>query len=387
MKIAYTTTFDMQSPSSWPKRHLGLYGAGAKIVRVLENEETTVEYLGALTKKRSPITRLKWMFYRNAFKQDFYSWADPIVGQGYARQIEQKLSESDADILLCPENAIPLANVRPDRPMVLWTDATLGSLVDFYPYLSNLCGETRRNLMRMEKRVLDRCSLLIVNSEWAAQRANELYDIPLSKVEVIPRGANKIHDLLADELAQIIHERSSQVCQLLFVAVDWVRKGGDTALGVARSLNQSGIPTELHVVGCPPPTGSPDFVIGHGFIDRTTETGQAEMDKLFRRSHFLMYPTKADALGMALSEAAAFGVPALASRIGGIPGLVKSGVTGETFPVDADWKEYCQFVIPYIKEPGKYKDLAMSTFRSYRNHMSWPAVGERARNIFKELLN
>ena len=386
MKIAYTTTFDMQSPSSWPKRHLGLYGAGAKIVRVLEDEETTVEYLGALTRKRSPITRLKWMFYRNAFKQDFYSWADPIVGRYYAHQIEQKLSECDADILLCPENAIPLAYVKPDRPMVLWTDATLGSLVDFYPYLSNLCGETRRNLMRMEKRVLDRCRLLIVNSQWAAQRANELYDIPLSKIEVIPRGANKIHDLSADDLAQIIRSRSSQVCRLLFVAVEWGRKGGDTALGVARSLSQSGIPTELHVVGCQPPVGSPDFVIGHGFIDRTTAAGQAKMDELFRTSHFLMYPTKADALGMALSEAAAFGVPALASRVGGIPGLVKSGITGETFAVDADFDAYRKFVSPYMKDMGKYEALAMSTFRSYRNHMSWPAVGDKARSIFRGLV-
>lgn len=387
MKIAYITTFDVQAPKSWPKRHLGLYGAAANIVKNVQNEETTVVPLGIMHRKRNPITRLKWQYYRSIHHQNFYSGADPLVYKPYARQIQRYLPDSDADILLCLENAVPIADIVPDRPLVLWTDTTLGSLIDFYPYLSNLCEESRRRLLKMEKRVLDRCSLLVVNSTWAAQSANELYDIPFSKIEVIPRGAGRIHNFSVDEVTQAIGERSHRVCKLLFIGMDWQRKGGDTALGVAQALNQKGVETELHIVGCMPPAGSPDFVKKHGFIDRATDEGQAKMDDLFRRSHFLMYPTKADALGMVMSEAAAFGVPTLASRIGGIPSLVKGGVTGQTFELDADWNEYCEFVIPYMKDIAKYEALAMSTFSSYKNQMSWPAVGEQARSIFHTLLD
>lgn len=386
MKVAYVTTFDVQNPASWPKRHLGLYGAGAKIVQNLAAEQTDVECLGTLSRLRNPVTRLKWQFYRKFLKQDFYSWADPLVQGHYARQVSSRLSSSNADILLCPENAIPLAKVKSDRPMVLWTDAALGSLIDFYPYLSNLCAETRRNLLEMEQRVLEKCSLIIVNSQWAAQSAHELYGVPLDKFKVIPRGANQIHQFSADAVKAGILGRSNSLCRLLFIGVEWQRKGGDMALKIAQRLNDEGLATELHVVGCTPPGDIPDFVKVHGFINRETEAGKAQMNQLFQSAHFLIYPTKADALGMVLSEAASFGVPALASKVGGIPGLVKADITGQTFAVDAAPNEYCAFVMPYMSDTGRYQSLAYSTFENYKNNMSWPAVGEQARVAFRELI-
>ena len=386
MKIAYVTTFDIQKPESWPKRHLGLYGAAAKIIQTLKTEDTVVEHLGSLARKRSPITRLKWQFYRNFHQKDFYSWADPIVQRHYARQIKQQLSNSNTDILLCPENVIPIANVKPDRPLVLWTDATLGSLVDFYPYLSNLCAETRRNLMRMEKKALERCSLLIVTSRWAAQSAHQLYNIPLSKIKVIPRGAEQIHQIPSTAIKTAIEQRRHEPCNLLFIGVEWQRKGGDTALSVAQALNDKGLETELHIVGCTPPHDSPEFVKAHGFIDRSTTSGQAKMNQLFQNAHFLIYPTKADAMGMALSEAASFGVPALANNVGGIADIVKTDITGQIFALDSHPNDYCRFVMRYMSDVVNYQSLAYSTFESYQNTMSWLAVGEQARTAFESLL-
>ena len=67
------------------------------------------------------------------------------------------------------------------------------------------------------------------------------------------------------------------------------------------------------------------------------------MNQLFQNAHFLIYPTKADAMGMALSEAAAFGVPALASNVGGIADIVKTNITGQTFAVDSASKRLLSF--------------------------------------------
>ncbi len=170
------------------------------------------------------------------------------------------------------------------------------------------------------------------------------------------------------------------------MGVNWQRKGGDMALKVAQRLNDEGLATELHVVGCTPPGDIPSFVKVHGFINRETEAGKAHIDQMFQSAHFLIYPTKADALGMVLSEAAAFGVPALASNVGGIPGLVKADITGQTFAVDADPDEYCAFVMSYMNDTNQYQSLAYSTFENYKNNMSWPAVGAQARAAFRELL-
>lgn len=387
MKIAYTTTFDPENPEDWPRRHLGLYGAGAKIVQTLKTEDTQVLALGKLERKRSPITQLKWQFYRKFQQKDFYSWADPIVSRHYANQIKQQLIESDADILLCPENAIPLGRFEPDRPMVLWTDTTLGSLIDFYPYLSNLCGETRCNLSKMEQRVIDRCSLIILSSQWAADQAIKLYGVSLSKIKVIPRGSSQTKSLSDEAFEKALKQRKSGPCQLLFVGVDWERKGGSMAFDVAEGLNAQGIKAELHIVGCAPPFEAPEFVKVHGFISRTTVEGQAKMAELFQSSHFLLYPTRADAMGVVLSEAASFGVPSLASDIGGVGSVVKTGLTGKTFSPESRPEAYCEFINEYyIEEKSRYQALARSTFEHYKSNMSWPAVGKQARETFRALL-
>jgi len=386
VKVAYVTTFDVQKPDSWPKRHLGLYSAGNKIIHSLKTDSNEVVSLCLLNRKHRGITRIKWEFYKNVQHKNFYGSVDPLVCKAYARQIQRCLVSSDADILLCPENAIPLASLAPDRPMVLWTDAVLGSLVDFYPYLSNLCAETRRNIHRMEAQALSRCSLVILTSQWAARSAHKIYGVPFSKLKVIPRGANQIHQFSVADVKSGILRRSHSPCQLLFIGVEWQRKGGDMALKVAQRLNDEGLATELHVVGCTPPDNIPDFVKVHGFINRETEAGKAQMNQMFQSAHFLIYPTKADALGMVLSEAASFGVPALASKVGGIPELVRADITGQTFAVDAAPYEYCSFVMSYMSNADRYQSLAYSTFENYKNNMSWPAVGEQARTAFRELL-
>ena len=386
MKVCCATTFDVRKPERWARRHLGLFNAGARIVRALEQKDIEVEAIEALSHKNSLTNKLKWLLYRRLYKQDFCSWADPSISKQYARQLHSQLAQSDSDILLCLENAIPLAMTNPDRPMVLWTDTTLGSLIDFYPHMSNLCKETKTNIIRMEKRVLEKCSLIIVNSSWAARRSNELYDISLEKFKVIPRVSKSANNYSKETIREAIARRETSVCHLLFMGVDWQRKGGNTALEVATLLNETGVKTELHVVGCRPPSNSPDFVNLHGFIDRTTDKGRKKLDQLFRATHFLIYPTQADALGMVLSEAGAYGIPALATDVGGISDLVQTGITGKTFALGSDPADYCDFVIPYIENRNSYRELANSTLNYYYEYASESAVGNQAKSAFSALV-
>lgn len=386
MKISYATTFNVHQPESWARRHLGLFNAGARIIRALERENLSVESLGALSRKSYLGNKAKWLLYKKLYGKDFCSWADPAVSKDYARQIQKGLTRANSDILLCLENAIPLAMVKPDRPMVLWTDTTLGSLVDFYPHMSNLCAETKANIFRMESNVLASCSLLIVNSSWAARKAVELYDIPLEKVRVIPRVSSRPHRLSKADVSDIIAQRETHICRLLFMGVDWRRKGGSTALAVAKLLNARGIKTELHIVGCLPPADLPGFVQVHGFVDRATFEGQAKMDRLFRATHFLIYPTQADALGMVLGESGAYGIPALATDVGGISDLVIAGVTGKTFALGSDASDYCEFVAPYISDANRYRTLAHSTLDYYCEYASESSVGKQAKRELSALL-
>ncbi len=50
-----------------------------------------------------------------------------------------------------------------------------------------------------------------------------------------------------------------------------------------------------------------------------------------------MFPSRSEALGSAVLEAMSFGLPVLASKVGGIPEIVQSGVTG--FLIDPEDSE------------------------------------------------
>ncbi|NJL48891.1 MAG: glycosyltransferase family 4 protein [Leptolyngbyaceae cyanobacterium SM2_5_2] len=289
--------------------------------------------------------------------------------------------------MLCPENAIPLAQLHTTRPMVLWTDALLGSLVDFYPYLTNLCRESRQQLHAMEKAALDRCALVILSSQWAIDSAAQLYGIPNHKLRIIPRGASRERDRTQAEVEALIQNRPSQPCRLLFVGVQWERKGGPMALEVAKMLNQRGLDTELWVVGCCPPGGKlPDFVKVHGFIDRADPTGEARFDQLLGDAHFLILPTQADTFGVAISEANAAGVPCVASAVGGIPTVLETGVNGQALPLSATAEDYSDFIYSYFQDYPRYQQLAGSAWQTFKHRLSWAAAQKTALGYLRELM-
>lgn len=387
MKIAYATTYDVRDRATWPRRHLGLYGAGQKIAELLQNAGAELEFLGPLNRRKLPITRLKWLVYRR-LGQSYYSPVEPWVAPHYARQIEAQLARSKADLLLCPENAIPLARVRTALPTVLWTDALLGSLVDFYPYLTNLCPETRRRLHAVEKAALERCDRIILTSQWAAQSAMDLYGLPADNIRIIPRGASRAQDLAQTEVEALIAQRPPDPCRLLFLGVDWERKGGPLALEVAQTLNQQGVKTELWVVGCEPRwTGDrPSFVRSFGFIDRATPEGEAQFAHLLGTAHFLIFPTKADTFGVAISEANAAGLPCVAAAVGGIPTVLQTDINGRAFPVEATAGNYAQYIAAYMADYPRYRTLALSAWQHYRQHLSWDAAQQQAWGYLQELV-
>ncbi|WP_052049751.1 glycosyltransferase family 4 protein [Leptolyngbya sp. KIOST-1] len=378
MKIAYATTYDVRDRAAWPRRHLGLYGAGQKIAELLQSAGAELAFLGPLRQPKVPITRLKWLYYQR-LGQSYYSPVEPWVSPRYARQIETKLARSGADLLLCPENAIPLARVNTDLPTVLWTDALLGSLVDFYPHLTNLCAETRRRLHAVEQGAIDRCDRVILTSEWAAQSAMALYKLPADKLRIIPRGASRAQDLRQPEVEALIDQRPPGPCRLLFLGVDWHRKGGPLALEVAETLNRQGLETELWVVGCQPQTRGdlPPFVKPYGFIDRANPAGEAHFSRLLNQAHFLIFPTKADTFGIAISEANAAGVPCVAAAVGGIPTVLRAGVNGQAFAPGASAQAYAQYLATAMADPAGYRELALAAWRHYRQHLSWEAAQQQ----------
>lgn len=379
MKIAYVSSYDARNIRSWS-------GTPYHMSKFLDSEATPVEYICPLQvdilSKLNLIS--KKVFYKYVRHQHYLGdWNIPTL-KNYAKQISDKLSSSKPDIVLSPVT-YTLAYLECQQPMAFWADATFAGLVNYYPWHSNLSEESIKLGNLLEQRVLDKCKVAIYSSEWAANTAKKNYKVNPDKIKVVPYGGNFECNNTLEDIKSMVSSKSQKSCKLLFLGVNWERKGGDIAFAVAKALNEAGLKTELTIVGCQPVLEQPypDFVKPLGFISKSTESGKKQIEQLLSESHFLILPSRADCTPIVLSEANSFGVPCLTSVAGGISTIIKNDLNGKTFK-EQFVTECCNYVLSLFSNYSQYQNLALSSFEEYQNRLNWSVATATVKKILQE---
>jgi glycosyltransferase involved in cell wall biosynthesis len=370
MKAAYVTTFDSSDIRAWS-------GLGYYIAQCLELAGVTVERIGPLARRVHPLARM-WHIDAKLRGLGYVVDRHPRVAAAYSAEVKRRLKSQPFDLVFSV-GAIPIAHLNTGRPIVSWADATFGAMLRLYPEFRVLSKRAIRDGLDLEARALGRADVAFFASEWAARSAVEDHGADPERVEVVPFGANMPITHGRDDIAGMIHRRPADRCRLLFVGVDWVRKGGDRAVDIARVLNERGLPTELHVVGCTPdrPAELPPWVHLHGFVDKATDRSASSMRRLYEASHVLVHPATAECFGVVFCEAAGHGVISLASRVGGIPSAIREGVTGALFDVAASGEEYADYIWRTMEDRRRYEEMALGAFDEYQRNLNWVVQGKR----------
>jgi hypothetical protein len=236
--IAYVSTYDVRDIENWS-------GIPFFMGRLLEKYIGNVTYIDGLMHYRSLGDEIKHFYYKLFLHQKYFKERTKACGQHYGRQINDRLKHGDFDLIFTP-STVPIAYLETEIPIVVWTDATFSSMVNYY--FTDLCEETIRDGNRMERLSLGKCRLVVFSSEWAARSAVMDYCIPESKIEIIQFGAN----LVDIPEKRNITEQLSNPLEILFVGKEWERKGGDEVYQTFIQLNRCGIATHLTIVGSVP---------------------------------------------------------------------------------------------------------------------------------------
>jgi glycosyltransferase involved in cell wall biosynthesis len=380
MKIGYVTEYDARSILEWS-------GTGFNIAQALSNQDLTIQYIGPLEEKYFSFFKSKLYFYRYVLNKRYLLDREPFLLKYYAQQAAQKIAELQSELVFCP-GTVPIGYLECKQPIAFWTDASFAGLVDFYPLFSNLCQESFEAGNRMEKSILERTKLAIYSSEWAAQTAIDNYQIDSNKVKVVSFGANLEGKRNLEDIKNLIQSRPTDRCKLLFLGIDWFRKGGDVAFQVARALNKNGLSTELTIAGCQPKINEPlpDFVNYLGFISKNTPEGREKLKQLIAESHFLILPSIAECSPIVFCEANSFGVPCLSRKLGGIPTIIKDGINGKLFDKNAQISEYCHYIENLLAFYSQYEQLALSSFAEYQSRLNWDVAGKTVKKLLTEII-
>lgn len=380
MKIAYATQYDPKNNKSWS-------GTVQYIAKSLEEQDCRLDIIAPLKEKNAFLYKLKQVYYKNILRRGYLRNREPSILKGYARQILHYLSSVDCDVALSPET-LAISFLECSWPLVFWVDATFSGMLNYYPRFINLSEESLQNGHMADQLALDKCLLAIYSSDWAAKTAIDSYQINPNKVKVVPFGANIECNRTLDDIKALLKAKPTDCCKLLFIGVDWHRKGGAIALDVAKELNRQGLPTELTIVGCQPVVKQPlhKFVKSLGFISKSEPKGLGKINQLLSESHFLILPSRAECFGVVLCEASSFGLPSLATSVGGIPTVVQNNLNGRTFSLNADVSEYCQYISHLFENYSEYENLALSSFHEYDSRLNWSIAGKTVKNLILENL-
>jgi glycosyltransferase involved in cell wall biosynthesis len=384
MRIAFVTigaSDDVSEASGTPYfMSNGFANAGEEVVRVQG-------LLGA----RSISLRLRDIFRTKVLRENYSTYRHPRRLELYAQQIEAHVKHIKPDVIISP-STLPIAYLNSDIPIVFWADATFAGLLDFYPEYMGVSREGVREGNAAEEAALRRCSAALYSSAWAAQTAIENYNVDPQKVHMVNFGANIPVECSEQGVASACAQRRLDRCELLFIGVDWVRKGGAIAVDVAVELNRRGLPTKLKVVGCAPPisTPLPSCVELIGFIDKATAEGQRKISQLFSSSSFLILPSRSECCAMVFAEANSAGLPVLASDVGGVSSAITHGVNGYLVPVGERADEvhrYCNEIVACMSSGERYHRLAENAFREYRLKLNWRVATDAAMKIIEQVLD
>lgn len=372
-KVILLSVHDPLDRRSWSGTNYFIYRA----LKAVAGELTVVSgFKGAHTfglKLRATLSRMLGFH----FNPDLSS----ARAKYYAAQISDRVTDKDAIIFTMNGHLLPYIDV-PNK-VVLYNDATFANQYGYYEFFSHFNPYDKWQAFRNENRALQRADVLIFASDWAAQSARKDYRVPEQKIHVVPFGANFSFYPPAADIQQRIAERDLSTLNLLFVGVDYERKGGDMAVAVATRLHQMGIAVTLTMVGIKHLAEKklPGFVIDAGMIYKDEPGGEERLQDLYRAADFFILPSVKECYGVVFAEACAFGLPILAIDTGGVPTIVTHGENGWLFPKEQAIDGFTGILVDLSANVNQYREHCRYARLAFEEKLNWETVSKKLEAI------
>jgi N-acetyl-alpha-D-glucosaminyl L-malate synthase BshA len=129
------------------------------------------------------------------------------------------------------------------------------------------------------------------------------------------------------------------------------------------------LPARLLLIGDGPERSAAEFLAMRlGVADRVDFVGKQEnVNELLALSDLMIMPSEMESFGLAALEAMACCVPAIATRVGGVPELIESGVNGLLYAV-GDVEGMAAGAIEILSEPALLESYSKAARKTAQDH-------------------
>lgn len=355
------------------------------IKKAISLPDVEIQVIDKLKVKKSIILMFRKIIGKLIHK-DYHIFRSKLVLKPIAKQIEKKLS-NDVDFILTT-STLPITYLETKVPIFFYVDATFHSMLDFYFPVNKLSRRTLQEGNMQESTAINKATGALFASNWAALDAINYYKINKEKVKVLPFGANLNYPITANFIKNNLQEKlTNKNINILFVGVDWERKGGDVVYKTCKNLIERGYNVILDIVGIIdfPFKEVSNFCINHGFINKNNENGRKKLIELYLKTDFLFVPSKQECLGIVFAEASTLGVPSISTNVGGISNVIEHGITGISLDRNATPKMFEKEIISLVENKNKYNKMSLNAYHKSTLESNWEIIGRKIVNFMKTL--
>lgn len=270
-------------------------------------------------------------------------------------------------------------------PSIYVSDASFPSMVDYYPPFRNLYNWNIRQGCELEKRTMDKADAVVFSSDWAKDSAVNTLGQSSHKIHVIEFGAN----IDEKDLKRLPKEKDNGRLELLFLGVEWGRKGGDIAVAATKWLNENGVPAVLNIVGIrelDASIASLPYVNHIGFLNKNKPDDYRSLTEVINKSKALILPTQAECSAIAFAEASAYGLPIFTYRTGGVPNYIEEGINGYMLPLGSKGEEFGKRIAACCSD-GRLDRMSKTAHEVYEQRLNWTTWTNKMINLIMNLID
>jgi glycosyltransferase involved in cell wall biosynthesis len=242
------------------------------------------------------------------------------------------------------------------------------------PYaVKGLNAESVRRGLEFEKRVYRGLTRIFTMSEYLRQSFIDDFDVPPARVQCVGAGVN------LERLPERPQDKMFDTKAVLFIGVDFARKGGWQLLRAFKTVRKRHPDARLHIVGpreLAIPAELSDGVEHHGFLRKTDATDRSRLEELFRRCSLFVMPSLYEPFGIAPLEAMAHQLPCVVTNGWALREIVTPGCNGELVDV-GDEDSLASTIIGLLSSPDTLGRLGENGRQRVVADYTWEKVVTR----------
>jgi len=220
--------------------------------------------------------------------------------------------------------------------------------------------------LALERTIYETATTVFTRSSDVATDLTRFYGISPDKVECVFAGSNV---RVAETGAHNIDRYRKQ--RILFVGVDWERKGGPELLEAFTKILDEHPQAHLTVAGATVRSEARNCT----FLGKVPPH---ELPRLYAESSIFCLPTRAEPFGIAFVEAMLHRLPIVGTRIGAIPDMVEEGVNGYLVN-PGDPQGLRKALSRLLAAPETCQEFGQRSYEKAAQRYTWSAVGTRIR--------